>query len=273
MRACVRLTAAHEEPVLVVRGEFPADGGLDEVHELGKRDLALLLEVRGIAPHELMSVDILYGDTGLLKARLLVEGHCPGLHEHARRQFRACSHWSRTHPALHPRSPSHACGCSSRCCRCCTQHATTRAMGQLGTDTVPLSARCSVPTLALSDLHSIPHEPPSALPAPPGILPGAYPAAAQGSRSRADSRTSGRIFAGRCTQTSPLSSGVQSACVRRRLHLCLSSLSTLSHLVSKTVRARVPKKNLKVNHELSKTRTYVCRVCLDVYRGCVFAHK
>jgi hypothetical protein len=37
-----------------------------------------------------VSVDILYGDTGLLKARLLAEGHCPGLQEHARRQFRAC---------------------------------------------------------------------------------------------------------------------------------------------------------------------------------------
>jgi hypothetical protein len=46
---------------------------------------------------------------------------------------------------------------------------------------------------------------------------------AAGNRSRADSRTSARIFAACCTQASPLSTGAPATCVRRRVRLCLSS--------------------------------------------------
>ena len=67
------LTAADVEPVLIVRGELPGDGRLHEINKLGKGDLALLLEVDSITLHELVSVDILDGDAGLLKTRLLSE--------------------------------------------------------------------------------------------------------------------------------------------------------------------------------------------------------
>ena len=49
--------AADEIPILVVRGELARDRGLHEVHELRERDLALLLEVGGVALHELEADD------------------------------------------------------------------------------------------------------------------------------------------------------------------------------------------------------------------------
>lgn len=66
-------TAADVEPVFVVGRKLPGDGGLHEINKLGKGNLALLLEVDSITLHELVSVDILDGDAGLLQARLLSE--------------------------------------------------------------------------------------------------------------------------------------------------------------------------------------------------------
>jgi hypothetical protein len=103
---CFALTAADEEPVLVVGGKFPGDRGLHEVHELGERDLALLLEVHGIALHELVSIDILHGDAGLLKARLLSDSRhcrvCSRARTHM--QLRDCYNWPHAQTPR-PRAP------------------------------------------------------------------------------------------------------------------------------------------------------------------------